>query len=190
MILGRRSAMVAAARFLAASGLVIGSTGNVSVRTKGGFLITPTRRRYDELRPWQIVDFHRRADLLRRHAEPSRESSLHRLIYEARPDVGAVVHHHGPFSTAASQAGDELLPGLEEREYFEIGSVRVAAPAAAGSRALAESCIAALGAGRAVLLAGHGLVAVGSNLTQALDISVAVEHEAQVSSLAARASAR
>jgi L-fuculose-phosphate aldolase len=176
--------VVAAARSLPAAGLVIGSTGNVSVRTGNGFLITPTRRRHDELRPWQIVDFHRGCDLLRRRAEPSRESLLHRLIYETRPDVGAVVHHHGPFSTAASLADEGLLLGLEEREYFEIGSVRVAAPAPAGSRALAESCIAALGAGRAVLLAGHGLVAVGSSLTQALDISLAVEHEARVSSLA------
>jgi L-fuculose-phosphate aldolase len=178
--LARQREIVRAARELSARRLVVGSTGNVSARSATGFLITPTRRRYGGLRARDVVAVDRHGVSPRPGRVPSRESALHAAIYAARADVGAIVHHHGPFSTACSFGAGELQPRLEEAEYFAIGPVRTAAPAPAGAPELAAACVAALGDSQAVLLAGHGLVATGPDVGAALDVSLAVEHEAHV----------
>lgn len=179
MLLARQREIVAVVRELSERRLVVGSTGNVSARTATGFLITPTRRRYDALRAWDVVEVGPRRR--RRGPPPSRETGLHASIYAAREDVAAIVHHHGPYATACSFDGGELRPRLEESEYFGFGPVRIAAPAPAGSKELAAACLTALGRGSAVLLAGHGMIATGPDLRAALDVALAVEHQAHVS---------
>ena len=77
---------------------------------------------------------------------------MHLAIYSARPDVGAIVHTHSPAARATP------APSLPVADYAEPGT-----------QELAERASSALGDGEAVLMARHGVVAVGAGLAEALD---------------------
>jgi L-fuculose-phosphate aldolase len=169
-----------AGRTLAAEGLVVGSTGNASARLGDGFVITPTRVRYPRMGHRDLV--HLDLEGHRRHGRraPSMETPLHLAVYLGRPDVGAIVHTHSPHATAWSFLNAPLEPATEEVSYFGIGSVRTTAPAPRGTPELAVAAARTLSDGAAVLLGGHGVLAVGATLDDALDVARAVEHQAHV----------
>lgn len=164
---------------MAAEGLVIGTVGNVSLRTAHGVLITPTRMPYNDMRPRDLVLLDLGGEVRSGRRTPSREWRLHTQIYRARHDVAAVVHTHSLYATAWSFRGDDPLPALEEAEYYGLGCVRVSR-GCAGSGELADSAVAALGDGRAALLGSHGLVAVGPTADEALIAARIVERQASI----------
>jgi L-fuculose-phosphate aldolase len=201
----RDSALLATARALERHGLVVGTVGNVSVREGDRVRITPTQLAYDGMRPRDLVTVDLSGDLVpvdldgprreghwrprprprsrsrpRPRPRPSRELALHLAIYRARADVQAIVHAHGTHAQAWSFLGVPLAPPIEETTYYGIGPVRVSAPAPAGSAELGVGAARALGDSAAVLLGGHGLVAVGADLQQALLVARVVEHHAHV----------
>lgn len=141
-------------------------------------LITPTRHDYARLRASQLVPVE--LNQARVPQTASQEWRLHQAIYVARPDVGAVVHTHSPYATAWGCAPASALPQLEEFEYLRIGPIRTVAHDRGGSEALARATAGGLGTSRAVLLAWHGLVAVGDAPASALAVAEAVEHVAHV----------
>lgn len=173
-----RRAVVAAARSMVAEGLVVGTVGNVSARVSDGFAITPTRAPYHAMHPRDLVTLDAQGTVLRGHHEPSREWPLHAAVYTERPDVRAVVHTHSLHATAWSLRGCEPLPATEECAYYDLGDVSIAPAAPAGSPELAAGVARALGGGRAVLLAGHGVVTVGGDPSEALTIALLVERQA------------
>jgi L-fuculose-phosphate aldolase len=179
-----REQLVAAGRRLGARGLISAGEGNVSVRLgEGIILITPSGRRKDELVPADLVVVPIRAtDAGRDEGEPggaglprpSSDVAIHRAIYEARPDVAAVVHAHLPAAMALTLAGEVpdpaalpetalLLPRLPFVPFGTPGSEELAGRIAA---ALSEPPEPLPGA---VLLERHGAVAVGATVGQAVD---------------------
>lgn len=172
--------IIDAMRGLRARGFVVGSVGNASVRTGGGLLITPSRHDYDTMRVADLVEVDGRGRVLGGAQRPSRELWLHLAVYAARPDVQAIVHTHSPHATAWSFLGEPLAPETEEMTYYGIGRVGVAPPAPAGSPDLAASVAGSLGEAGAVLLHGHGVVAVGGDVAEAVTVAEAVEHQAQI----------
>jgi L-fuculose-phosphate aldolase len=172
--------VLAAARAMAALDLVLSTAGNVSARTERGLLITPTRMDYGEAVPDDLVQLDLDGAVLAGHRVPSREWPLHGAIYRARSDAGAVVHTHSVHATAWSHLGVPLEPELEDSHYHAVGPVRTAAPAPAGSRALAAGAVRALHGSRAALLGGHGVVAIGDSPAAALLAARVVERQAQV----------
>lgn len=177
------AALVAGGRRLAARGLVCGSVGNLSVREGGRVLVTPTRVPYEAMTEGDVVTVDLDGERIAGRHAPSRELALHLAVYRARPDVGAVVHAHGPHAVAWSFVGAPLSPAIEEAEYYGIGPVRVAAAAPAGSQKLGAAAVAALGDSAAVLLARHGAVSVARDLERALVLADVVEHHAQIACL-------
>jgi L-fuculose-phosphate aldolase len=175
-----REAILETVRTLSAEGLVVGTIGNVSARSRDAVLITPSRHQYSRMEATDLVS----VDLLgnRIHGElpPSRELLLHLAIYRRRSDVGAVVHTHSPHATAWSFLGEPVLPETEENRYYGIGPVRTSRPARPGSSELARGAAETLDASAAVLLGGHGVLTVGPTLQLALDIARVVEHQAQI----------
>jgi len=161
-------------------GLVTATVGNVSARCRAGMLITPSRRRYHELQPSDIVRITLDGDPLERGGEPSLEWRLHAAVYAARFDVGAIVHTHSPYATARSFAPDPLVVQTEEREYLGLDLVEVARAAPSGTEALACAAADALGERPAVLLGRHGVVAVGETVSDAFELCWTVEHQALI----------
>jgi L-fuculose-phosphate aldolase len=178
--------IVAAARAMAAEGLVVGTVGNVSARVRDGFLITPTRTSYDSLTRKDLVFVRDGVDA----RTASREWPLHAAIYRARPDAGAIVHTHSVHATAWSFLDEPLGPATEELDYYATGPIRTSAPAKAGSPELGDNAVAALGGSSAVLLGRHGVVAVGSTPDDALTVARVVEHQAHVAWLLSGSGAR
>jgi L-fuculose-phosphate aldolase len=159
------------ARRLIEAGLVVGTTGNLSVRDGNRIAITPTAVPYEELAPEQVALV--ALDGTAISGRPSRELPLHLAVYRELEE-DAVVHTHSPWATALACAADEL-PAVHYLAAELGGSVRVAPYATPGSAELAEGVLSALNGRSAALLASHGAVTVGKTLEQAFARTVLLE---------------
>ena len=160
-------------RRMAADRLVVGSSGNISVRVRDLVAVTPTGIEYADLMPDAISII----DLDGRHldgAPPTSEAPLHLALYHRRRDTRAVVHTHSFHATAASMLVDQLPPVHYLLGLFG-GAVHTAAYATFGTAELAASVVAALGDRHACLMANHGAVAVGGSLAAAYDRALQLE---------------
>ena len=175
---GLRTELVATALRLNALGINQGKSGNVSARTEGGFLVTPSGVPYDELRPGTLAFV--RDDGSHEGPEPSSEWRIHRDIYRHRADAGAVVHTHSPAATALAclRRG---IPAFHYEVAFAGGNdIRCADYATFGTQELSDLTLKALEGRRACLLANHGVVAIGPSLTPALSLAEKVEYLARL----------
>jgi len=151
-----------------------GTSGNLSVRIAGGFLITPTGVSYEAMGPSQVVpmglDGSHGGDWL-----PSSEWRLHRDIYAAREDAGAVLHAHPGHATALACLG-RAIPAFHYMVAVAGGAdIRCAPYATFGTQALSDRALKALADRRACLLANHGIVCLGHDLDAVLALAVEVE---------------
>lgn len=167
-----RARMVTAGGWLRAERLVTGTAGNLSLRLGSLLLISPSGIDLGALRPEQIGLHTAGGAPVEAALAPSAELPLHLAVHAAR-DVGAVVHTHSPAAVAVST----LLEELPAIHYYaaELGPVRVAPYAPFGSTELAQATVAALGESTAVLLANHGAVTVGADLTDAVAAALTLE---------------
>jgi L-fuculose-phosphate aldolase len=170
-----RAEIVAAARALDAAGLVPNKSGNVSCRLPGGFLVTPSGVPYRELKRGQIVEFDDDGTSVAGGPRPSSEWRMHAAIYACRADASAIVHTHSPRATALACAGLGI-PAFHYMIALAGGAIRCAPYATFGTAELAAGAIAGLEGRRAVLLANHGVVAVGPTLAAAQAVAVEVEN--------------
>ena len=166
--------IVDTARAMNAHGINQGTSGNVSARTEGGFLITPSGMDYDECTPADIVSMSMDGAAEGEH-EPSTEWPLHRDVLAARPSVNAVLHAHPPFATALACLG-RGIPAFHYMVAIAGGrDIRCAPYATPGSGELSQGALAALEGRGACLLANHGMVAMGRSPKAALMLALEVE---------------
>ena len=166
-------------------GLVASTSGNVSTRpTTDKLVITPSGMPYPDLLCTDMVTMGLSGKVIDGSRKPSSEHSLHREVYLKRPDVLAVVHTHSIYATAFAAARRAIPVLVDELLQVNDGQVGVAEYAPPGSIELAKNCIGTLGNKSAVLLANHGLVGVGKNLEEALEVCSAVEKAAHIAYLA------
>ena len=175
-----RAEVVAAAREMLRLGLVTGTSGNVSGRDGERIEITPSGLPYEHMSETDVVTLAADGSVLDGHREPSSERRVHVAIYTARADARAIVHTHSVHATAWSLLGEPLDTGTEELEHEAGGAVRTAPFAPSGSNEVAELCVDALAGRRAVLLGGHGVVAIGESPADALVTCQSVERQAQI----------
>ncbi|MEU1201449.1 class II aldolase/adducin family protein [Streptomyces sp. NPDC005813] len=175
--------LVATARRTVADGLVVGTSGNVSVRVGDTVLVTPTGVPYDRLAPEDVVGVGLDGRQVLGSLLPTSELPMHLAIYRAT-DAVAVVHTHAAHATAVST----LVPELPLIHYMAGalgGPVRVAPYATYGTAELAENMLRALDGRTACLLQNHGTVAHGASLSQAYDRTAQLEWMSRVWLLAA-----
>ena len=161
-------------------GLVSGTSGNASGRDGDEVLITPAGLPYEQMTEEDLVAIGMDGEPAGGEGEPSSERRVHLAIYAARPDVGAVVHTHSVHATAWSFLGEPLHTGTEELEAAVGGEVLTARFAPTGTDEIAAAAVEALGERRALLLARHGVVAVGETPAAALATCEALERQAQI----------
>ncbi|HXG26049.1 MAG TPA: class II aldolase/adducin family protein [Candidatus Binatia bacterium] len=175
-----RAAIVAAGRRLRAGGLIAGTEGNLSIRVGDALLVTPAGRRKDELAPEDILVVPGAAGSgpTTGGPQPSTDIAIHRAVYAARPDVGAVVHAHLPASMALTVAGEIPDPAALPETALFLGRLPFVPFGEPGSEELARRVAEALASGLppvpcTVLLERHGAVAVGVGQgVAALDLAV------------------
>ncbi len=181
MTVKERGAMVSAYRQMAASGLGIGSSGNLSQRIHKGMLITPTGLTPAAMEPSHLVEMTLSGELAAGQLLPSSEWHLHAAIYLARPDIGAVVHCHSRHATILACA-QRPIPAVHYMiAATGLDEIPIAPYATFGTPALAASAVTAMGEhGLACLLANHGQVAAGKHLAQALRVAQELEELAAI----------
>ncbi len=177
-----RQAVVDGGNAMVRAGLTTGTGGNLSriCRERGLVAISPSGLDYAAMRPADVplVDL----DGLRVEGayQPSSELGFHLALYRRRPEMGAVVHTHSVYATTLACLGWEL-PAVHYLVGFAGRKVPLAPYATFGTDELAVNVVAALGAAyRAVLLANHGLVAVGADMRAALHTAEEVEFVARI----------
>jgi L-fuculose-phosphate aldolase len=175
-----RAALIAAARALDALGFMPGGSGNLSLRTPRGLLITPSGLPYAATTPDDLVEVTPDGAVLAGTRRPSSEWRLHAALYAARSEAGAVVHTHSPHATALSCARQGLPPFHYMIALAGAAEIRCAAYATFGTAALAAAAVEAMAGGRrAALLANHGVVAIGTTLAAARALAEEVENLAR-----------
>ncbi|MFF4823824.1 class II aldolase/adducin family protein [Streptomyces sp. NPDC001312] len=166
-------ALVAAARRTVSDGLVVGTSGNVSVRVGDTVLVTPSGVPYDRLTDDDVTGVGLDGRQVVGALAPTSELPMHLAVYR-NTDAGAVVHTHAVHATAVSTLVTEL-PLIHYMAGALGGPVRVAAYATYGTEELAGNMLRALDGRTGCLLRNHGTVTYGATLDQAYDRTAQLE---------------
>ena len=158
-------------------GLNHGSTGNCSIRKEEGFLISPSGIRNDSLKSEHIVLMKMDGTLVNpKKLQPSSEWLFHRDIFTSRKDVNAIVHTHSVYASALSVLG-AAIPQFHYMIAVTGGKeIPCAQYAMFGTQELSDNILKSLGKQKACLMSNHGLITVGTDLKEAVDIAEEVEH--------------
>lgn len=178
-----REEVAATARRMISSGLVKGTSGNVSARTPDNtVLVTPSGLDYAELGPEDVVLVDLNGDFLDGAWKPSTETPMHTGIYRARPEVGGIVHTHSRYSTTLACLGWEIPPVHYMLTVLsDEGRVPLAPYVLYGTEELARHAAEALGERHtACLLQNHGTITVGDGPTGAFYRTEILEEMAEL----------
>jgi L-fuculose-phosphate aldolase len=181
-----RVELVKFAKHMITTGLVRGTSGNISAREAGAdrCLITPSGVDYDTMKPEELVLVSLDGTWDMAQAKPSVDTPVHLAVYRARPDVAACIHTHSLYAAAFSTVGREIPALITESAGYVGGPVRVMGYVPPASPDTGDQVAAGLGKDRAVLLPNHGVIAVGETLKKAFAAAMAVEESANVAFIA------
>ena len=178
-----RDQMVALAASMFARGLTFGSSGNLSVKVDGGWLMTPTGSSMGTLDPARLSLLDESGNLVSGDP-PTKESVLHMAVYGARAQTGAVVHLHSTHSVAVSCLSDvdpeDVLPPITAYYVMKVGKLPLLPYFAPGAPELADAVRVAASRHHAVLLANHGPVVAGKSLSDAVYATEELEETAKL----------
>lgn len=180
--------VVRVCRALHSRGFVANHEGNVTALTPDGHILaTPTAMSKGDVRESDLLILDRYGRRVRGHRKPFSELPMHLALYRARPDVRAVVHAHPPHATAFAVVGLSIEASFLPEFVVSIGGRVPLVPfALPGSEALNQVLLPFVVEWDVVLLANHGVLAWGPDLTTALLRVEHCEEAAQVSLLASR----
>lgn len=170
----QREEVAATALAMLESGLVVNTSGNVSVRVGEHIAITPSGCAYDELTVEDIVVLDTDGNPVDGDLLPSSETPLHLSIYASDPNIGAIVHTHSVYATAVSTLV-ETLPAIHYQITDLGGPVPVAPYQTFGTPELAASVNQAIKGRTAALMQNHGATTVGDSAKQALNRAITLE---------------
>ncbi len=175
--LALRAAIVAKCRWMNASGLNQGTSGNISARFGDRMLITPSATPYEAMEPEMIASMPLEGEYGAWDGplKPSTEWRFHLDILRARPEAGAVVHTHSTYATVLAIARKPIPACHYMMAAFGGMEIRCAPYATFGTEALSRHAIAALAGRTGCLLANHGMIATGASLDKAMWLAVELE---------------
>ena len=164
-------------------GLTFGSAGNISARLEDGWLMTPTNVSLGRLDPARLSKLDAAGKLVSGDP-PTKETFLHRAMYEERQQAGAVVHLHSTHSVAVSVLADvdaeNVLPPITAYYVMRVGRLPLVPYHPPGDLGLAEAVRKLAGKHHAVLLANHGPVVAGTSLDAAANAIEELEETAKL----------
>jgi ribulose-5-phosphate 4-epimerase/fuculose-1-phosphate aldolase len=178
-----REAICDIGRSIFERGLTAGSSGNISVRLEDGWLFTPTNSSLGRLDPARLS----KLEPSGRHVggdAPSKESFLHRAMYEERPQAGAIVHLHSTHSAAVSCMDGldpaDCIPPFTAYYVMKIGRLPLIPYYRPGDPKLGDAIRGCACRHCAVLLANHGPVVSGATLDAAVNAIEELEETAKL----------
>lgn len=178
-----REEIVRLSKSLFDRGFSVGSAGNISAAVDDGILMTPTNSCLGFLDPAKISKLDRNGNHISGD-KPSKEVFLHRAFYETRPKTGAVVHLHSTFATALSCLTDvdpqDCIPPLTPYVVMRVGEVKLLPYVKPGDERMGGMIRDLGGRYAAVLLANHGPVVTGKDITSAVYAAEELEETAKL----------
>jgi L-fuculose-phosphate aldolase len=151
-------------------------SGNISVRYKNGFYITPSGKKYSSLKNKDIVFVTLKGVFDKNKGIPSSEWKFHQDIYRNKKDAKAIVHAHSTNATAISTHKKDI-PAFHYMVAMAGGhNIKCAKYATYGTRELSKNILKALNSRKACLIANHGQIAFDSNLSKAFELAEEVEN--------------
>ena len=176
-----REDIVTYCRKLIHAGLTKGTGGNISIlnEEKNLFAISPSGIDYFEMEAEDVVVLDLDGNVVDGTRKPSSECDLHRIFYNRRDDIKAVVHAHSTYSTVLATLR-EGLPASSYLVAFAGKDVRCGEYASFGTPELAEKTFEAMKDRKAAFMANHGLIAGGSDILNAFNIAEEIEYCAEV----------
>jgi L-fuculose-phosphate aldolase len=165
-------------RRMTADRLVVGTSGNLSIRVGDELAVTPAGHAYETLTPELVCVVRTDGTRVEGELAPTSELPFHQLLY-ANTDAAAVVHTHSTAATVVSTVVEEL-PTIHYILAVMGGPIRVAPYATFGSQELAKNVVAAIEGRSGVLLANHGAITYGPTMEVAYDRALYLEWVAEV----------
>ena len=176
-----RAQLVDYGKQLVASGLVQGTWGNLSARLDDTYmLVTPSGLDYARLTPADMVKVNMRTLEYEGGLKPTSEKSLHAAIYQNRPDIGGIIHTHSKYCCVYAAARRDLPIPTDRQTAFQ-SPIKLAPYAPPGSKSLTKNTAAAVGDNYGAIMAGHGMIACGRDLTAAFQNCKQLEAIAEAS---------
>lgn len=170
---------------LVQKGLVVGNTGNVSMRLAEAsgrelIAITPSGHYYESIDSDDIIVVDFAGKCIEGKIKPSVETALHTEIYRARKEANAIIHYHPVFSSIISVIGIEIPPILDDQVACLGGEIKVAEYAPSGSQGMVRNVVSALGSRNAVIMANHGALTLGKDMREAFTNCEMLEKTAKI----------
>lgn len=151
-------------------------SGNISVRFRNGFLITPSGIKYQSLKSRDIVFVSLSGKFRKNSLKPSSEWKFHKDIYKNKPRSNAIVHCHSKNALVLSCLRKKI-PAFHYMVAVAGGSdVKCAKYATYGTDKLSSNIISALNHRTACLIENHGQVSFSDNLENAFELAQEVEY--------------
>ncbi|MEM3469681.1 MAG: class II aldolase/adducin family protein [Thermoproteota archaeon] len=168
------------------SGLVQGTSGNVSGRDEDVVVIKPSGVPYERLRPEDLVVVDLDGNVIEGDMRPSVDTPAHLEIYRALEDVKGVVHTHSIYATVFAVLGKEIPVYTTELADLFGGPISVSAFVPPGDPRIGQEFAKGTKPGRyrALLMRSHGLFAAGYSPADAVQAAIIVEHSAKIAFLA------
>ena len=171
-----RSEIIEYAKMLNSKKLSMLRSGNISLRYKTGFLITPSGAKYSLLKNKDIVFVSLAGKFDKKKGIPSSEWRFHQDIYLNKKKAKAIVHAHSTFATAVSTHRKSIPPFHYMVAMAGGKDIKCAKYATYGTRNLSKNIIKALDGRLACLIANHGQIAFEKNLSTAFELAEEVEN--------------
>ena len=169
--------------------LVSGVGGNIAARMLDEVFLTPSGYSLRDISPHMVASLSKTGKVLEGPA-PTKDANMHLLVLHSRPEINVVCHVHGANIIAASSlvrpstnALPPVTPGFVHYAYplpmipFLIPGSDELARAVAETLSFDGSC--------AVLLQNHGLVTIGKDFEEALNIAEEIDEAARIMVLTA-----
>lgn len=168
-----RQQIVDACRVLVERGYLMATGGNVSVRLAGhgpGLVITPSNLDYERMMAADVCVLDWKLAPLAGERAPSVESGMHAAVYEARPDVRAIVHTHQVYASALALI-DAPIPALFDEQVRFLGRSVEIIPYAPSGTGLLKAGIArhVRNHHNAYIIQNHGALCFGEDLERAVN---------------------
>ena len=169
MLVQTRRDLQAAGRYMLENGLAWGNAGNISSRTgPQACLITASGTQLGDLAEGDLVECSWSSGEARAPSrKPSKELPMHRAVYEARPEVGAVLHASPFFSTLIACSQESLPSSWFVEDIYYLERVRRVGYFHPGSAELGEAVSKAAAEANILLLENHGVLVYDTSLREA-----------------------
>lgn len=162
-------------------GYTLGTGGNLSIydREQKLMAITPSGIAFEAIEPEDIVIMKLDGTIVDGKRKQSSEWRMHKLFYERRTDINAVIHGHTIYSTVFGVLRRDL-PATHYMIAVAGKDVKCAEYASFGTSELAENVFKAMTDRKAVILANHGILTGGTDLADAYNVLEEVEYISQI----------